>query len=109
MTKRQVAAMFAEERPTLQPLPVEPFRYYRFYVRTVHLDGCVEVEAAYELDPAGWIGQRVQVQWTDCYGLNTDQIRTIGARPRPALVERGWHTASRRSAGRCRDVRCQTR
>jgi transposase len=46
-TKRQVAAMFAEERPTLQSLPVEPFRYYRFGVRTVHLDGCVEVEAAY--------------------------------------------------------------
>jgi len=26
-TKRQVAAMFAEERPALRPLPVEPFRY----------------------------------------------------------------------------------
>jgi hypothetical protein len=29
-TKRQVAVMFAEERPALGPLPVEPFRYYRF-------------------------------------------------------------------------------
>jgi transposase len=29
-TKRQVAAMFAEERPALLPLPVEPFRYYRY-------------------------------------------------------------------------------
>ena len=66
-TKRQVAAMFAEERPTLQPLPVEPFRYYRFGVRTVHLDGCVEVEAAYYSTPPGWIGQRVQVQWTDLH------------------------------------------
>ena len=28
-TKRQVAAMFAEERPALGPLPLEPFRYYR--------------------------------------------------------------------------------
>lgn len=46
-TKRQVAAMFAEERPALGPLPLEPFRYYRFGERTVHLDGCVEVEAAY--------------------------------------------------------------
>ena len=27
-TKRQVAAMFAEERPALGPLPLEPFRYY---------------------------------------------------------------------------------
>ena len=44
-TKRQVAAMFAEERPALGPLPLEPFRYYRYGERTVHLDGCVEVEA----------------------------------------------------------------
>ena len=36
-TKRQVAAMFAEEQPALGPLPLEPFRYYRFGVRTVHL------------------------------------------------------------------------
>ena len=42
-TKRQVSAMFADERPTLQPLPVAPFRYYQFGTRTVHLDGCVEV------------------------------------------------------------------
>jgi transposase len=66
-TKRQVATMFAEERPVLQPLPVEPFRYYRFGVRTVHLDGCVEVEAAYYSTPPGWIGQRVSVQWTDLH------------------------------------------
>ena len=26
--------MFAEERPALGPLPLEPFRYYRFGVRT---------------------------------------------------------------------------
>ena len=46
-TKRQVSAMFAEERPALRPLPLEPFRYYQCGERTVHLDGCVEVEAAY--------------------------------------------------------------
>ena len=57
-TKRQVAAMFTEERPALGPLPLEPFRYYRHGVRTVHLDGCVEVEAAYYSAPPGWIGQR---------------------------------------------------
>jgi hypothetical protein len=32
-TKRQVAAMFAEERAALGPLPLEPFRYYRFGTR----------------------------------------------------------------------------
>jgi hypothetical protein len=62
-TKRQVAAMFAEERPALLPLPVEPFRYYQCGERTVHLDGCVEVEAAYYGAPPGWIGRRVRVQW----------------------------------------------
>jgi hypothetical protein len=40
-TKRQVAAMFAEEKPSLLPLPLEPFRYYQYSERTVHLDGCV--------------------------------------------------------------------
>jgi hypothetical protein len=46
-TKRQVAAMFAEEKPLLLPLPLEPFRYYQYGERTVHLDGYVEVDAAY--------------------------------------------------------------
>jgi transposase len=62
-TKRQVSAMFAEERLTLLPLPVEPFRYYRHGERTVHPDGCVEVDAAYYSAPPGWIGRRVPVQW----------------------------------------------
>jgi len=64
-TKRQVAAMFDQERPALLPLPVEPFRYYQYGERTVHLDGCVEVEAAYYGAPPGWISRRVQVQWDD--------------------------------------------
>jgi transposase len=62
-TKRQVAAMFAEEKPFLQPLPIEPFRYYQYGERVVHLDGCVEVEAAYYGLPPGWIGRLVKVQW----------------------------------------------
>jgi transposase len=62
-TKRQVAAMFVEERPALLPLPVEPFRYYRYGTRTVHLDGCVEIDRAYYPAPPGWIGRAVAVQW----------------------------------------------
>src|SRR2546422_5769019 len=38
------SAMFAEEQPQLQPLPIEPFRYYQYGTRTVHLDGCVEID-----------------------------------------------------------------
>jgi transposase len=64
-TKRQVAAMFAQERPHLRPLAVEPFRYYQHGMRTVHLDGCVEVEAAYYGAPPGWIGRALAVQWDE--------------------------------------------
>src|SRR6266446_3333238 len=63
--------MFSEERPALLPLPLEPFRYHRYSERTVHLDGCVEVEAAYYGAPPGWIGRRVQVQW------NASHVRLI--------------------------------
>jgi transposase len=89
-TKRQVAAMFAEEQPALGPLPLEPFRYYRFGVRTVHLDGCVEVEAAYYGTPPGWIGRRVDVQWNDLF------VRLLDPHTGQLLREhvrapRGWH------------------
>jgi len=89
-TKRQVAAMFAEEKPHLLPLPLEPFRCYQYGERTVHLDGCVEVEAAYYSTPPGWIGRRVQVQWD---GL---QVRLLDPRTGQLLREhlrqkRGWH------------------
>jgi hypothetical protein len=82
--------MFAEERPALGPLPLEPFRYYRFGDRTVHLDGCVEVEAAFYGAPPGWIGQRVHVQWNDLH------VRLIAPKTRQLLREhlrapRGYH------------------
>jgi len=66
-TKRQVAVMFAEEKPSLLALPLEPFRYYQYGERVVHLDGCVEVEAAYYGLPPGWIGRNVKVQWDALY------------------------------------------
>ncbi len=89
-TKRQVAVMFAEERPALGPLPVEPFRYYRFGDRTVHLNGCVEVEGAYYGAPPGWLGQRVQVQWNDLH------VRLLAPKTGQLLREhlrtrRGWY------------------
>jgi transposase len=66
-TKRQVAAMFAEEKPHLLPLPLEPFRYYEYGERGVNLDGCVEVKAAYYSLPPGWIGRSVNVQWDELH------------------------------------------
>ena len=89
-TKRQVAEMFAEEQPALGPLPLEPFRYYRFGVRTVHLDGCVEVDAAYYGAPPGWIARRIDVQWNDLL------VRLLDPKTGQLLREhvrapRGWH------------------
>ena len=62
-TKKQVSSMFAEEKPALQPLPIESFRFYQHGTRTVSLYGLVEVEAAYYSVPPGYIGQLVQTQW----------------------------------------------
>jgi len=89
-TKRQVAAMFAEEKPSLLPLPIEPFRYYHYGDRVVHLDGCVEVEAAYYSLPPGRIGKMVKVQWDELHvrilDPNTHQLLREHVRQ-----QRGWH------------------
>mgnify|MGYP001199868587 FL=1 len=45
--KRQVLAMFAEERPHLKALPVESFRFFRQETRTVDDAGLVQVHASY--------------------------------------------------------------
>jgi Mu transposase-like protein len=89
-TKRQVAAMFAEEKSSLLPLPVEPFRFYQYGERVVHLDGCVEVEAAYYGAPPGWIGRMVRVQWDELF------VRVIDPKTGQLLREhvrqkRGWY------------------
>ena len=77
-TKRQVAAMFAEEQPALRPLPLTPFRYYQYGTRTVHLDGCVEVDGAYYSAPPGHLGERLPVQWDGA------RVRLLDPHTRPA-------------------------
>jgi transposase len=93
-TKRQVAAMFAEEKPSLQALPLEPFRYYQYGKRTVHIDGCVEVDAAYYGAPPGWIGRQVDVQWDAMF------VRLLDPRTGMLLRE---HLGQKRGAHRIRD------
>jgi hypothetical protein len=56
----------------------------------VHLDGCVEVDAAYYSAPPGWIGRRVDVQWNDLL------VRLLDPKTGQLLREhvrapRGWH------------------
>jgi transposase len=88
-TKRQVAAMFSEERPALLPLPIEPFRYYQHGQRAVHLDGHVEVGGAYYSVPPGMIGARVPVQWDEQY------VRILDPRSRMLLREHLVQTPGR--------------
>lgn len=45
--KRQVLAMYEEERPQLRALPIERFRCFRQETRTVDDAGCVQVEGSY--------------------------------------------------------------
>ena len=45
--KRQVEEMFQEEKPHLQPLPLEGFRYFEQETRTVWDDGLIQVGRSY--------------------------------------------------------------
>jgi transposase len=45
--KRQVLALFAEEKPYLKPLPAQRFRFFRQETRTVDDAGMVQVDGAY--------------------------------------------------------------
>jgi transposase len=93
-TKRQVAAMYAEEKPQLLPLALEPFRYYAHGDRTVHLDGAVEIEGAYYHAPPGWLGRRVAVQW------DALRVRLIDPRTGELLRE---HVRQKRGRRRMRE------
>jgi transposase len=60
--KRQVEAMFQEERPFLKPLPLQGFQYFVESERTVYDDTCVRVDhSSYAARPAR-IGSRVLVR-----------------------------------------------
>jgi hypothetical protein len=93
-TKRQVAAMFAEEKAHLLSLPVEPFRYYQYGKRTVHLDGHVEVDGAYYSAPPGNIGRELLVQW------DGQCVRLLDARTGELLRE---HRAGQRGRHKTHD------
>lgn len=45
--KRQVLAMFAEEKPHLKALPAERFKYFRQETRTVDDSGLVQIKGSY--------------------------------------------------------------
>jgi len=75
-TKRQVQAMFEEEKPHLRALPVQPFRYFTESIRSVWDDTTVRVDnSSYAARPAP-IGSTVLVRLYE----NTVEIRTTKPR-----------------------------
>lgn len=63
--KRQVQAMFQEEKPFLMVLPQLGFRYFREEVRTVDDAGMVQVKGSYYVALPGELGSEVMVRIFD--------------------------------------------
>ena len=62
-TRKQVAALFAQEKHSLLPLPDSLFPVFKEARRTVHRDSYVEVDKAYYDVPPEYIGLDVWVRW----------------------------------------------
>jgi transposase len=62
-TKRQVAELFALEKPALTPLPPSLFPCFREGPRAVHRDGYVEVEKSFYHVPPEYLRQDVWVRF----------------------------------------------
>ena len=62
-TRKQVAALFAEEKDVLLPLPPDLFPCFLEAERTVHRDSYVEVDKSFYVVPPEYIGRTVWTRW----------------------------------------------
>ena len=62
-TKKQVKALFAEQRPALLPLPPTAFPFFHEAQRAVHRDAHGEVDKAYYSVPPEYLRHVVWVRW----------------------------------------------
>ena len=77
-TRKQVAACFEQEGPSLQPLPDSLFPSFQEAKRNVHRDGYVEVARAYYEVPAELIGHQVWVRWDSrCVRVFNQQMQQV--------------------------------
>lgn len=105
-TRRQVAAMFEEERNSLAPLPASVYESYQEGRRRVQRDSFVEVAKAYYEAPPEYIGRQIWVRWDGrMVRLLNDRMEQIGchARLEPGkfsrcLGVRGLHGTIKESA-----------
>jgi transposase len=81
-TKRQVAELFAHERPHLQPLPASLFPVFEEARRKVGRDSFVEVARAYYEVPPEHIGNEVWVRW------DLRMVRILNLRGEPLCSHR---------------------
>lgn len=105
-TRRQVAAMFEEERKSLGPLPASVYESYQEGRRRVQRDSFVEVAKAYYEAPPEFIGRQIWVRWDGrMVRLLNDRLEQVGchARLEPGkfsrcLGVRGLHGTIKESA-----------
>ncbi len=80
-TRRQVAALFTEEKPRLKALPAGLFPCFQEGKRRVHRDSFVEVAKAYYEMPPEYIGRDVWVRWDShlvrIFNAQFEQIRVL--------------------------------
>ncbi len=95
--KRQVEEMFQEERPALQPLPLERFRYFEEGTRTVGDDTTIQVDNAWYAARPARIGSRVLIRLYEHELEIRDRGNTRTDPPAPTR-----HPQGRGQTARCR-------
>jgi transposase len=80
-TKRQVRAMFEEEKPHLKPLPLEPWRRFTYAKRKVAPTGHIEVEGSYYEAPPSVVDTWVGV------AFDAHVVRILDAKTQQLLIE----------------------
>lgn len=87
--RRQVQAMFEEERPHLKALPVAGFDYFTEFERTVDDSTCVRIDhSSYAARPAA-IGSRVIVRLFERHVEIRDRLTLVLLRTHPRAQRRG--------------------
>jgi transposase len=86
-TQKQVQKVFEEvERPTLRPLPDEPFPLFQEGRRAVHRDGHIEVARAYYSVPPEYLGHQVWVRYDSrLVRIYNDRFEQIAVHSRAPL------------------------
>jgi transposase len=82
-TRKQVAACFAEERPSLQPLAASLFPCFQEGRRSVHRDSYVEVEKAFYETPPEYLGRELWVRWDSrCVRIFNERMEQVAIHTR---------------------------